>query len=145
MTRSPVGFQYGELILAIRACGSKSLFLLKQGGKYRQVTHDDLRGRDSVYVQCNGVTFRRPTLDEYVVLMERVPAPTYPKDAQTMVAQMDVGEGSRVVEAGAGSGGLTLQLSKNGNIQTPPPLTEVKFQIHWHSNLHYVYYWDGCH
>ncbi len=113
MSRSPVGFQYGELILALRA--RKSLFQLRKGGKYtKHVSHNDLKARESVYVQADGVTFRRPTLDEYVLLMDRIPAPTYPKDAQTMVAMMDIGEGSRVLEAGAGSGGLTLQLSKNG-------------------------------
>lgn len=140
-----MGFQYGELILAIKASTTKSsaeirrLFQLKPGGVFNHGTrdgtramqrgchvtsHDDLREKGLVYVQSNGVTFRRPTFDEYVLIMDRVPAPTYPKDAHAMVAQLDVGEGSRVLEAGAGSGGLALRLSKNGKnsdaSQAPP-------------------------
>ena len=122
MARSHVGFQYGELILAIRTNGTRRLFELKQGGQWggssRRISHDDLKANGSTYVRSDGIVFRRPTLDEYVVLMERVPAPTYPKDARTMMALMDVGKGSRVMEAGAGSGGLTLQLSNNG--KRPP-------------------------
>lgn len=115
-----VGFQYGELVLATTT-GSKSgvtrkLFKLKRGCKFKAtVSHDDLVAVKSTHIAVNKDTFRRPTLDDYVVLMDRVPAPTYPKDAQTMATILDVGEGSKVLEAGSGSGGLTLYLSRNGS------------------------------
>jgi len=46
--------------------------------------------------------------------MKRIAAPTYPKQAHAMVAMMDVAEGNKVLEAGSGSGGLTLFLSRSG-------------------------------
>lgn len=99
-----------------RSSGRRRLFKLRSGGTYgRGVSHDYLVARRSVWVEELGQIFRRPTLDEYVVLMNRVPVPTYPKDGRAMVAMMDVMEGSTVLEAGSGSGGLTLYLSQNGN------------------------------
>lgn len=118
-----MGFQYGEMILAISKANPKKsikfrsgmLFNLKEGATCKGgVTHDDLVARGSDYIDNGGNIFRRPTLDEYVVLMRRVPAPTYPQHARAMVAMMDVSEGDKVLEAGSGSGGLTLYLSKDG-------------------------------
>lgn len=110
------GFEFGELILAIRSSGVRKLVKLCEGGdkSCAGVTHNELVSRRTSYLQINGNTFRRPTLDEYVVLMKRTACPTYPKDAQTMVAMLALASGSRVLEAGTGSGGLTLYLSKNG-------------------------------
>lgn len=124
-----MGFRYGEMVLAISVVRpqkardhkafvkfkSRRLFKLKEGGTYRGcITHHNLITEGSDYIEGDGEIFRRPTLNEYVVLMNRVPAPTYPEDALTMVAMMDVNEGSKVLEAGSGSGGLSLYLSKNG-------------------------------
>jgi tRNA (adenine57-N1/adenine58-N1)-methyltransferase len=49
-------------------------------------------------------------LSEYVVSMPRGAAIIYPKDAAHIVTMADVFPGARVVEAGAGSGALTLYL-----------------------------------
>lgn len=109
------GFGYGEIVLFIRSNGLRKLVKLCEGGLKDGIAHEELVGRESNYIQINGATFQRPTLEEYVVLMKRVPAPTYPKDAQTMVSMLDLAGGSHVLEAGAGSGGLTLYLSRIGN------------------------------
>ena len=122
-----MGFKYGEIVLAIcirskkgtRSLPKKSrcLFKLERGGMARgAVAHDDLVSRGLEHAEVNGVVFRRPTLDEYVVMMKRVPTPTYPDDARAMAAILDLNEGSKVLEAGSGSGGLSLYLSKNGNL-----------------------------
>lgn len=109
------GFVYGELVLSAGSKGPRKLLELCKGSTLGGISHDDLVGRGSDYVETTGGrTYRRPTLEEYVVLMKRIAAPTYPKDAQTMVSMLDLAGGSRVVEAGAGSGGMTLHLSKNG-------------------------------
>ena len=55
---------------------------------------------------------QRPQLDDYVLGMPRQAAVIYPKDAARIVALGDVGSGSRVLEAGVGSGALTCYLLK---------------------------------
>jgi tRNA (adenine57-N1/adenine58-N1)-methyltransferase len=52
----------------------------------------------------------RPMLQDYVLSMPRGAAIVYPKDAGQIVAMGDVFPGARVVEAGVGSGSLTLSL-----------------------------------
>ncbi|SDE97717.1 tRNA (adenine-58-N(1)-) methyltransferase [Thermus arciformis] len=58
------------------------------------------------------LSVHRPTLEEYVLHMRRSATPTYPKDASAMVALLDLAPGMRVLEAGTGSGGLTLFLAR---------------------------------
>ena len=114
------GFQYGELILAVNSNGRSSLIKLKERSAYKQIiSHDEIIARNSTFIWLKQDCLKRPTLEEYVVKMKRIAAPTYPKDAQSMVAMLDIGEGSRVLEAGSGSGGLTLYLSKAGKIRGP--------------------------
>lgn len=111
---------YGELILAVRPSGMRSLFKLREDGVFRQsVPHRDIMSQNSSQVIIDKCTFRRPTLSEYTLVMKRMPTPCYPKDVNTMVALLDVGEGSRVLEAGTGSGSLTLHLSRAGAYVVP--------------------------
>jgi tRNA (adenine57-N1/adenine58-N1)-methyltransferase len=52
----------------------------------------------------------RPLLADYVLSMPRGAAVVYPKDAGQVVAMGDIYPGARVVEAGVGSGALTMSL-----------------------------------
>ncbi len=52
----------------------------------------------------------RPLLADFVLSMPRGAAVVYPKDAAQVIAMADVYPGARVVEAGAGSGALTMSL-----------------------------------
>jgi len=52
----------------------------------------------------------RPLLSDYVLSMPRGAAIIYPKDAAQIVTMADIFPGARVLEAGVGSGGLTLSL-----------------------------------
>ncbi len=52
----------------------------------------------------------RPLLADHVLSMPRGAAVVYPKDAAQVVAMADVYPGARVVEAGVGSGALTMSL-----------------------------------
>ncbi|MFV2142803.1 tRNA (adenine-N1)-methyltransferase [Isoptericola sp. G70] len=76
--------------------------------------HDDLIGRPEGWVVTNtaGVEYLalRPLLSDYVLSMPRGAAVVYPKDAGQIVQMADIFPGARVVEAGVGSGALTLSL-----------------------------------
>ncbi|BDZ43510.1 hypothetical protein GCM10025865_28090 [Paraoerskovia sediminicola] len=52
----------------------------------------------------------RPLLSDYVLSMPRGAAVIYPKDAGQIVGMADIYPGARVVEAGVGSGALTMSL-----------------------------------
>ncbi len=78
------------------------------------IAHDAVIGLEqgSVVKSSNGAHFlvMRPLLVDYVMSMPRGPQVIYPKDAAQIVHEGDIFPGARVLEAGAGSGALTLSL-----------------------------------
>lgn len=76
--------------------------------------HDALIGtaEGSVVTSTGGVDYLalRPLLADYVLSMPRGAAVVYPKDAGQIVAMADIYPGATVVEAGVGSGALTMSL-----------------------------------
>ncbi len=76
--------------------------------------HTDLIGAPEGTVVTNtaGISYLalRPLLSDYVLSMPRGAAVVYPKDAGQIVAMADVFPGARVVEAGVGSGALSMSL-----------------------------------
>lgn len=54
----------------------------------------------------------RPRLADYVLGMKRGAAVLYPKDAGAIITWGDIGPGCTVLEAGTGSGALTMALSR---------------------------------
>ncbi len=78
------------------------------------IAHDDLIGLPDGSVVANqvGVEYLalRPLLSDFVMSMPRGAAIVYPKDAAQILAQADVFPGATVVEAGVGSGALSLWL-----------------------------------
>ncbi|WP_425459486.1 tRNA (adenine-N1)-methyltransferase [Georgenia muralis] len=86
-------------------------FFQSQRGSFR---HSELIGRPdgSVVTTATGhqVLALRPLLSDYVLSMPRGAAVVYPKDAGQIVQMGDIFPGARVVEAGVGSGGLSMSL-----------------------------------
>jgi tRNA (adenine57-N1/adenine58-N1)-methyltransferase len=82
-----------------------------RGGK---VSHDMLLGQEEggAVVSTRGERFLvlRPTLAEFVLEMPRGAQVIYPKDLGAILVGADIFPGARVLEAGTGSGALTMAL-----------------------------------
>ncbi len=78
------------------------------------VGHDDLLGREpGSWVHSSGggeLIALRPRLMDYILKMRRGPQVVYPKDIGPLIVNADIGPGCVVLEAGTGSGALTLAL-----------------------------------
>jgi tRNA (adenine57-N1/adenine58-N1)-methyltransferase len=108
----------GERITLNDPKGRRHSIVLADGGLFHPtkgaVRHDDLIARPEgvVVTSAGGTPFLalRPLLNEFTVTMPRGAAVVYPKDAARILVEADIFPGARVVEAGAGSGGLTCYL-----------------------------------
>jgi tRNA (adenine57-N1/adenine58-N1)-methyltransferase len=87
-----------------------AVFHTTKGG----IGHDELIGspEGSVARSAGGVSYVvfRPLLEEFTVTMPRGATVIYPKDAAHILMQTDIYPGARVLEAGVGSGALSLHL-----------------------------------
>jgi tRNA (adenine57-N1/adenine58-N1)-methyltransferase catalytic subunit len=116
----PATFQPGERALLIDSRGRRYLVSLNTGGAFHFhrgiVSHDDVIGeQDGAVVKTTGgerVVAVRPTLADYVLKMRRGAQVVYPKDLAMIVLVGDVFPGATVIEAGAGSGALTIALAR---------------------------------
>jgi tRNA (adenine57-N1/adenine58-N1)-methyltransferase catalytic subunit len=119
MKRNPTGpFREGDKVQLTGPKGRLNTITLLAGsafGTHRgDLKHDDIIGRPdgSVVQNQNGVEYLalRPLLNDYVLSMPRGAAIVYPKDAAQIVVMGDIFPGAKVVEAGVGSGALSLYL-----------------------------------
>jgi len=82
------------------------------------VAHDDLIGvpEGSSVLGSTGRRFVvvRPTLSDMVLKMPRGAQVIYPKDLAAILVQADIAPGMRVLEAGVGSGALSMALLRAG-------------------------------
>lgn len=108
----------GERITLTDTKGRRHSIVLKPGGVFHTtkgaVRHDDLIGgpQGVVVTSVGGLEFlaMRPILSEFTVSMPREAAIIYPKEAAQITMWADIFPGARVIEAGVGSGGLTIPL-----------------------------------
>lgn len=108
----------GEQVRLEDPKGRRHMVTLEAGKTFHThrggVEHDDLIGKPEgiVVTSGGGVQYLalRPLLADYVVTMPRGATVIYPKDTAQILIGADVFPGARVIEAGAGSGGLTCGL-----------------------------------
>ena len=111
-------FRAGDRVQMTGPKGRLNTITLEAGGEFHThqgfVKHDDVIGRPdgSVILSNNEVEFLalRPLLTDFVMSMPRGAAIIYPKDAAQILAVGDIFPGATVVEAGVGSGALSLWL-----------------------------------
>ncbi|NQV06045.1 tRNA (adenine-N1)-methyltransferase [bacterium] len=111
-------FIVGDLCHLIDSKGRRYLVDLAEGAHFQyhvgKVAHDDiLGGEDGIVVTSSRggkITAVRPGLAEYVLTMPRGAQVVYPKDWGPILVWGDIGPGMTVVEAGTGSGALTMAL-----------------------------------
>lgn len=111
-------FTAGDLVLLVDRKQRRYLVTLAEGKSFHShagtLDHDLLiGGHEGRRVRTSGgaeVVALRPTLADYVLKMKRGAQVIYPKDIGPILVYGDVFPGARVVEAGIGSGALTLAL-----------------------------------
>ncbi len=108
----------GERITLTDSKGRRKSIVLRRGAHWHTskgaVSHDALiDGPEGVVVtSAGGMQYLalRPLLNEFMVSMPREAAVIYPKDAAQILMWADIFPGARVLEAGVGSGALSLAL-----------------------------------
>ncbi|MBB2976732.1 tRNA (adenine57-N1/adenine58-N1)-methyltransferase [Microbacterium endophyticum] len=118
-TQRPSGpFRYGDRVQLTGPKARMHTITLRDGGELH--THHGVLRHDTLVGLPDGSVVRntsdqeylalRPLLRDFVMSMPRGAAIVYPKDAAQIVVHADIFPGAVVVEAGVGSGALSLSL-----------------------------------
>lgn len=133
-------FRAGERVQLTDVKGRKYTIHLTREGFFQSTRgcfhHSELIGRPegTVIETLDGhrLLALRPLVSDFVLSMPRGAAVIYPKDSAQIVAMADIFPGARVVEAGLGSGALTLSLlgaiGESGNlisVERRPEFAEI--------------------
>ncbi|MGH9284751.1 MAG: tRNA (adenine-N1)-methyltransferase, partial [Acidimicrobiales bacterium] len=122
--RSPVSppFAAGDRALLVDSRDRRYLVTLRAGAQFH--SHAGFVGHDELIGQPEGLTVRssagaryvavRPTLSEFVLKMPRGAQVIYPKDLGAILMLADIFPGARVLEAGVGSGALSMTMLRAG-------------------------------
>ena len=120
MTGRP--FEPGEPVLLIDRKSRRYLFDLASGREFH--THTGVIAHDEIIGAPEGIRLRstrgsfflalRPTLADAVLKMPRGAQVIYPKDIGPILMLADIFAGARVLEAGIGSGALSMALLRAG-------------------------------
>jgi tRNA (adenine57-N1/adenine58-N1)-methyltransferase len=129
---SAAELKLGERVMLIDAKDRHYLITLRGDAEFHThagiVQHNDIIGSLEGSL-IRGSTERsflvlRPTLSDVVLKMPRGAQVIYPKDLGTILLQADIGPGMRVLEAGVGSGALSMTLLRAGALITGYELRE---------------------
>ena len=111
-------FVAGDKVQLTGPKGRLHTITLVEGGSFGthrgDIYHDSIIGQPEGSVIANqyGVEYLafRPLLTDFVMSMPRGAAIIYPKDSAQIIVEADIFPGARVIEAGVGSGALSLYL-----------------------------------
>ncbi len=111
-------FEAGDRVQLTDSKGRLHTITLEAGRDFHthagRLAHNEVIGRPDGSVVSNsaGVEYLalRPLLADYVMSMPRGAAVIYPKDAAQIITMADIFPGACVVEAGVGSGALSMSL-----------------------------------
>ena len=109
---------YGDRVQLSDAKGKLYSFTLAQGGAWHShkgiIDHSQIVGlSEGSFVLSTSQTpyfVIRPLYEDFILAMPRGATIVYPKDAADIIAFGDISEGDVVLEAGVGSGALTIAL-----------------------------------
>lgn len=122
MAQSSGFFTIGDRIQLTDNKGRQYSFTIQEGKEFHThqgfIKHSDLIGvPEGSVISINSTTgvvqkfmAFKPLLTDYVLTMPRSATIIYPKDAALILGFADIFPGARVLEAGVGSGALTLSL-----------------------------------
>lgn len=108
----------GDKVQLTDSKGRMNTIILKPGAEFHThkgiIAHDDIIGAPDGITVANsaGAEYQvlKPLYSDFVLSMPRGAAIIYPKDAALITGFGDIFPGARVVEAGVGSGALTIAL-----------------------------------
>lgn len=111
-------FQPGDRVQLTDAKRRHFTIILEAGGQYfthkGAINHDEIIGKDegSVVQSTHGADYLcfRHLMVDHVLSMPRGAAVIYPKDSAQILVEGDIFPGAKVLEAGAGSGALSMSL-----------------------------------
>ncbi|CAB4628893.1 unannotated protein [freshwater metagenome] len=118
MSKGSTTFKVGDKVQLTGPKGRLNTITLVKGaafGTHRgDLKHDAIIGKPdaSIVTNQNGVEYLalKPLLNDFVLSMPRGAAIIYPKDAAQILVSGDIFPGATVVEAGVGSGALSMYL-----------------------------------
>lgn len=111
-------FQPGDRVQLTDAKRRHFTIILEAGGQYfthkGAINHDEIIGKDegSAVQSTHGADYLcfRHLMVDHVLSMPRGAAVIYPKDSAQILVEGDIFPGAKVLEAGAGSGALSMSL-----------------------------------
>lgn len=133
-------FQSGDRVQLTDEKGKMYSFYLAAGHQWHShkgwINHDEIIGLDegSTVLSNSGTTYQvfRPLYNDYVLSMPRGATIVYPKDSAIIVGFADIFPGATVLEAGAGSGSLSIALLRA--IGTEGKLTSYEERTDFYEN-----------